>query len=497
MEQDLGKDSVVLATALHNFADNYRFQEDYAAAEPLLRRSLDIYERALGGEDPLVAATLTNLADVLRGSHKPADALPLLQRALRIRETALPPNHPDAGQTLIALADVSISLGDTDQAIQHLNRAATLFRNGLGADHSYVAVAYHRLGQVYASRENWNEAVQAFEECASIIARRTLRDTASLGAAISGSAQSEALRVRIAFDDFLNAAHHQVAREAGNLAGVRIAASKSFSFAQWAQNSAAAGALLQQSIRAAGPGAVPALMRERDELIAQWSAADRRVISFLSQPLVARDPAAESALRGELAAIDARVSGIDRTIAVEFPDYAAKYAAWASPEPLTLDAAKSLLGDNEALAFFLDAGDMYLWLVTKIDSRWLRIDPGSTDLDDRVSALRCGLDSAMWLDDEGEFLPRTSRTGAGRRLGARQAFALRRIARPRPLHRAVRWGRRPAAESRRHLEKPARRSFRPAHPATTQRPRHRKTCRLTPLDMKPFATPSGSVRDRR
>jgi tetratricopeptide (TPR) repeat protein len=51
-----------VAHSLNNLAALYDSMGNYAAAEPLYKRSLDIREKALGMEHPDVAASLNNLA---------------------------------------------------------------------------------------------------------------------------------------------------------------------------------------------------------------------------------------------------------------------------------------------------------------------------------------------------------------------------------------------------------------------------------------------------
>jgi tetratricopeptide (TPR) repeat protein len=58
------------------------------AAEPLLRRALDIDTKSYGMEHPDVAADLNNLALLLQDSNSLAEAEPLLRRALEIDERA-------------------------------------------------------------------------------------------------------------------------------------------------------------------------------------------------------------------------------------------------------------------------------------------------------------------------------------------------------------------------------------------------------------------------
>ena len=90
--------------SLNNLAELYRAQGRYVDAEPLIKRSLAIYEKVLGHDHPDVGLSLNNLAALYNDQRRYADAEPLLKRALAIREKALGPNHPDVGVSLNNLA---------------------------------------------------------------------------------------------------------------------------------------------------------------------------------------------------------------------------------------------------------------------------------------------------------------------------------------------------------------------------------------------------------
>ena len=107
-------------------------------------------------------------------------------------------------------------------------------------------------------------------------------------------------------------------------------------------------------------------------------------------------------LRDRIAKIDVRITEIDKTLARDFPEY----AALASPEPLGIADVQAQLHADEALVLFLDTVDWkptpeetFLWVVNKTAARWLRIELGTRALSERVAALRCGLDQSAWDDD--------------------------------------------------------------------------------------------------
>jgi tetratricopeptide (TPR) repeat protein len=68
---------------------------EYAEAQPLYERSLEIREKVLGPEHPDTASSLNNLAGLLHDQGKYAEAQSLYERALEICENILGPEHPD------------------------------------------------------------------------------------------------------------------------------------------------------------------------------------------------------------------------------------------------------------------------------------------------------------------------------------------------------------------------------------------------------------------
>jgi CHAT domain-containing protein len=79
--------------------------------------------------------------------------------------------------------------------------------------------------------------------------------------------------------------------------------------------------------------------------------------------------------------------------------------ALSHPEPLSVEQVQAELNNDEALVLFLDTPEMkptpeesFIWVVTKVDSRWAKSELGTKALTDEVAALRCGLDATAWDD---------------------------------------------------------------------------------------------------
>jgi hypothetical protein len=93
LAETLGSEHADVASALRNLANGYANHTDYAAAEPLYQRALEIQEKVLGPESAEVATTLETYAAVLQSTHREERATDPLARAGAIRASAEP--HPD------------------------------------------------------------------------------------------------------------------------------------------------------------------------------------------------------------------------------------------------------------------------------------------------------------------------------------------------------------------------------------------------------------------
>ena len=93
-EDSYGPIHFEVAMACANLAVLCGDQGDFAQAESLGRRSLDILTAILGPDDPEVGLTLLNLAAAAAGQHKMAEAQERASRAAQILAGRLSPGHP-------------------------------------------------------------------------------------------------------------------------------------------------------------------------------------------------------------------------------------------------------------------------------------------------------------------------------------------------------------------------------------------------------------------
>lgn len=131
---------------------------DHAQAESLLRRALTIHEKALGAQHINTARSANNLAATLLESKRAAEAESLARRALAIREAVRGPDHPDSAQSLYNLARALYMLGRPAEAEPIVRRALAIWEKSLGSDHVEVANAAAGLANTLAVLGQFAEA---------------------------------------------------------------------------------------------------------------------------------------------------------------------------------------------------------------------------------------------------------------------------------------------------------------------------------------------------
>ena len=176
-----------------------------------------------------------------------------------------------------------------------------------------------------------------------------------------------------------------------------------FETAQWTLASDAATSLSQMATRGAAASVELAdLVREQQDLVVEWQGKDQQLIAAASEPPARRKTAIEKSLSDRLLAIDARLATIDARLAKDFPNY----AALAKPRPISVQDVQGQLREDEVLVLVFDTDDrfrpvpeeLFLWVVTKTEMRWVRSELGTAALQRHVAALRCGLDASAWRD---------------------------------------------------------------------------------------------------
>ena len=143
------------ADRLNREAVQLNIAKDYAKAEPLFARALEIREKVLGPDHPDTARSLNNLAAVYYYTKEYAKAEPLFVRALDIKEKVLGPDHPDTTASIGYLATLYHDTGAYAKAEPLLVRALAITEKAKGPDHPDTASSLNSLGLVYYYTEEY------------------------------------------------------------------------------------------------------------------------------------------------------------------------------------------------------------------------------------------------------------------------------------------------------------------------------------------------------
>jgi CHAT domain-containing protein len=423
-----------------------RLYGDGPQAASYRQRAFAVYEHLVIEAEPdwvQTARYLSALADFYADQHRFDEAAAALKRAIQFRQNAWSTYSPQLGDLRDSLARVYKSQGKTvalassnDSAadkgatrncgsgeldvlslLDHwqsrksemLARCAVEDWRALNdfADPRYKgwsgdpvrAEELSGIAYAYYDRQDWANALALYARAAEL-----LRHTAARNDADPMLARSESWRRSDEPTEFYVRSAYGLAQKDSSRA--KELADSSFAVAQQTVRSAAASALAQMNFRLAkNEPRLAELLRERQSLVDDWRKLDKALTDAVLTSANRRDLNAEGNEWARMDAADARIGDIDKAVAERFPDY----AALAQSPSLGIARTQELMRQDEALVLFLEAPDFrrfavdeaFVWVVTKTDVRWVRIDRRPTlrgmPLDAKVALLRCGLDSSNWV----------------------------------------------------------------------------------------------------
>ncbi|HWR58787.1 MAG TPA: tetratricopeptide repeat protein, partial [Thermodesulfovibrionales bacterium] len=123
----------------------------YDDAEPLMHRTLNIYENHYGVNHPATAFSLNDLATLYDSKGNYNEAERLYKRAIEILEKNTESNYLDLAACLNNLALLKHNKGNYDNAEQYYERALEMYETILGPDDLYVALILSNISSVYIS----------------------------------------------------------------------------------------------------------------------------------------------------------------------------------------------------------------------------------------------------------------------------------------------------------------------------------------------------------
>jgi CHAT domain-containing protein len=425
------------------------YGDDRQAAASYRQRAFTVYEHLVIDSEPdwvQAARYLSALADLYVDQHRFDQAAAALKRAIQFRQNAWSTHSPqlsDLRDSLarvyksqgkdVALASSSDSAADKGAArncgageldvislLDHwqsrksemlarcsvkdwraLNEFADPRYPGWSGD-SARAEELSGIAYAYYERQDWANALALYARAEDLLRRVARRNNADPMPARSESWRRTDQAAEHAAEFYVRSAYGLAQKESTR---AKELADSSFAMAQQTVGSAAASALAQMNFRLAkNEPRFAELLRERQSLVDDGRKLDKALADAILTSADRRDLNAEEGEWARMSAADARIGNIDRALAERFPDY----AALAQSPPLGIAGTQELLRQDEALVLFLEAPDFrhfdvdeaFVWVVTKADVRWVRIERRPTfrgmPLDAKVALLRCGLDSSNW-----------------------------------------------------------------------------------------------------
>ncbi|MCH7725661.1 MAG: CHAT domain-containing protein [Planctomycetes bacterium] len=160
----LGREHPDTALSLNNLGSLYQLMGDYANAEPLHQKSLEINRKVLGPEHENTALSMLTLGKLYSSMGDYVKAESLYQKSLEINRKVLGPEHPDTATNLNDLGMLYQSLGDYANAEPLLQKSFEIRTKMLGPEHPDTATSLINLGVLYQSLGDYVKAESLYQK---------------------------------------------------------------------------------------------------------------------------------------------------------------------------------------------------------------------------------------------------------------------------------------------------------------------------------------------
>ncbi len=145
-----GEGSLQAAACYENKATLIQLsRRDFAAAEELSRRSLEIRRAAIDTPTMDTASSVNNLGILLLLQGRHDEALPVLEEAVDISRRVGGDRHPELARSLENLGNVYYRMHEFDRTLELLDEVMTMRKQVLGEDSPDVARTLNNMGMVY------------------------------------------------------------------------------------------------------------------------------------------------------------------------------------------------------------------------------------------------------------------------------------------------------------------------------------------------------------
>jgi serine/threonine-protein kinase len=149
---------------------------DYARADALARRALDLQVALLGDDHPELAETIQVLGALELIAGRGPEAAAHFERAAALQRAHLGATHPSYARTLVNLGNAYVESGDSTSALAHYQRARAIFEHSLTPDDPRALSCLLNIGGILRDLGDAAAAERAFRE---VIARSHERGDSS------------------------------------------------------------------------------------------------------------------------------------------------------------------------------------------------------------------------------------------------------------------------------------------------------------------------------
>lgn len=370
-----GREAPETAWAIAGLADVLREQGRFADSERLARLAYDALDKQGIAPDSAmfvrVALLLAGAQSAQREYGRAAATYAELRRRLA-SNTALTEVVFERG---LGWGVVALQSGDPAEARRVFELVAAHGASFFGADHvetllarGLSAVARRRAGDLLGGRD---ELVK--------VAPQLLEGVRRAGTADESASDRDAL-VRLVIEATMSAWAES---------GVPNAAAESFRIADAVRGRSVQRALAQSSARAAASdAALAALVREDQDMQKQLGGLRAALSDMLAAPNP--DAAAARELRDRIETLRVARDATGRAIEARYPEY----AELVDPRPATVERARAVMGDEEALiATYIGEEATFVWALRKTGPvAFAAVPKGRAAIAANVARLRTALD---------------------------------------------------------------------------------------------------------
>jgi tetratricopeptide (TPR) repeat protein len=161
--EDIDREFRELSRSLKEAQQAFR-SGNFAQAEPLYLRALELSERSYGDEHPDTCTCLQNLADTYYSLRRYKDAVPLLRRLLITREKQYGVAHAEVAGVLFKLAKAYEKQGQPQEAESIYRRALRVGEQVYGKESTFVATVLESFAAMLKRAQMRLQEVEQMEE---------------------------------------------------------------------------------------------------------------------------------------------------------------------------------------------------------------------------------------------------------------------------------------------------------------------------------------------